>query len=158
MITADKKQQIHKALKTLAASHAAAVSHIEEAISILSRTLELDEFHQISALTEADRNSDSFSPESPVADRETLRVIWRDKNCFLGNTRLFWFFHRLAQSPNRYVSNDDLLDDVWPVPVESSSIRGVVKRLRDRLVESGMDELAQSIDGNVSGHYGLILA
>ncbi len=157
MITTEKKQLIRETLKTLAASHAAAVIQIEEAISILSSTLELDDRLPVPAEDQAHRPTDSSGSDAPAVDRAILSVTWQGRTCFLGNTLLFWFFNRLAQSQNRYVSHVDLLDDVWGGQRQSATIRGVAKRLRDRLVESGMDDLANSIDGTVSGYYGLML-
>ena len=157
MITPEKKQLIRETLKTLAASHATAVIQIEEAISTLSRTLELDDRFSVPTADQQHRPADSSGPDAPAVDRATLSVIWQGRTCFLGNTLLFWLFNRLAQSRNRYVSHVDLLDDVWGGQRQSATIRGVAKRLRDRLVESGMDDLADSINGTVSGYYGLML-
>jgi DNA-binding response OmpR family regulator len=99
----------------------------------------------------------SHKGDLPQVDRGTLTISWRGKTCCLGNTLLFLFFERIARSPNRYVPHVDLLDDVWGGHREPATIRGVVKRLRNRLAESGMGDLAKAIDGSVSGHYGLIL-
>jgi hypothetical protein len=51
----------------------------------------------------------------------------------------------------------DLLEDVWGGERQAATIRGVVKRLRERLRENGMQQLADAIDGSVRGHYGLML-
>ncbi len=157
MITPEKKQLIREALKTLAESQAAAETLIEETISILSRILELGDNFPTHVADQAHRPTDLSESDALAVDRATLSVIWQGRTCFLGNTLLFWFFNRLAQSRNRYVSHVDLLDDVWGGQRQSATIRGVAKRLRDRLVESGMEELADSIDGTVSGYYGLML-
>jgi hypothetical protein len=156
MITTEKKQLIRETLKTLAESHAATETLIEETISILSRILELGDNFPIPAADQAHRPTGSSDSDAPAVDRATLSVIWQGRTCFLGNTLLFWFLNRLIQSRNRYVSHVDLLDDVWGGQRQSATIRGVAKRLRDRLVESGMDDLAHSIDGTVSGYYGLM--
>lgn len=146
-----KKKQIREALATLAAVHAHAVAEIERAIDGLSCVLEIEE-----------QSDDNFNQKvkqelAPRADRETLSIVWKNKSCFLGNTLLFLFFERLALSPNRYVSHVDLLEDVWGGEREPSTIRGVAKRLRDRLQKEGMGQLAEAIDGNVRGYYGLKL-
>ena len=145
MLSIEKKRQIQESLRTLAETHAIAVTQIENTISILIQTLELDE--PFVAATE----------DIPFADTTTFCIRWHGKTCFLGNTLLFWLFHRLVQSVNGYVPHVDLLDDVWKGNRESSSIRGVAKRLRDRLTAAGMTELARAIDGTISGYYGLIL-
>ena len=145
MLSIEKRQQIQESLRALAQTHAVAVAQIEETISILEQMLELD----VAARP--------TSKHLPVADETTFCITWQSRSCFLGNTLLFWLFHRLLLSANRYVAHVDLLDDVWKGARETSTIRGVAKRLRDKLVESEMQELADAIDGTVAGYYGLIL-
>ncbi|MDA7979480.1 MAG: helix-turn-helix domain-containing protein [Pirellulales bacterium] len=151
MTNTSKKRQIREALKALAVAHSHAVAEIENAINGLSLVLELEEH------IENDSIKPGRSKQRPRADRETLSVVWKDKSCFLGNTLLFYFFERLARSPNRYVSHLDLMDEVWGGERQASTIRGVAKRLRDRLQEEGMGQLAKAIDGSVTGYYGLKL-
>lgn len=150
MLEAGKKRLIKDSLRALAASHAAAVAQIEETMAVLSGALELDD------------PGDGGEPghkasRRPVADVTTFNVVWRGKTCFLGNTLLFWLFARLARTPNHYVAHADLLEEVWRAKRESSTIRGVAKRLRDRLVDSDMADLASAIDGSVTGYFGLKL-
>lgn len=145
MLTTEKKQLIQESLRRLAASHAAAVAQIEEAMTVLAGALELEQ----------PRGEEERGTNRPVADATTFSVIWQGRTCFLGNTLLFWMFERLARSPNRYVAHIDLLDEVWRRERQSSTIRGVAKRLRDRLIAADMRDLAAAIDGSVSGHYGL---
>jgi len=150
MLTTEKKRMIQESLRCLAASHAAAVTQIEETITILARALELD-------VPGAETGESGGLADRPVADVTTFSITWRGKPCFLGNTLLFWLFERFAQSLNRYVAHVDLLDDVWRTERQGSTIRGVAKRLRDRLTAADMADLAAAIDGSVSGYYGLIL-
>lgn len=145
MLSSEKRQQLRESIRTLVASQVAMVTEIEEMISCLLQASEIDE------------TPPKVSEHWPVADISTFCVVWEGRTCFLGNTLLFWLFHRLAQSPNGYVAHVDLLDDVWKGNREASSIRGVAKRLRDRLVAAGMQDLARAIDGTVSGYYGLML-
>lgn len=145
MLSIEKRQQIKESLWTLAQTHAVAVAQIEEAISILEQMLELD----VAARP--------TSQHLPVANKESFCITWKGRTCFLGNTLLFWLFHRLLLSPNRYVAYVDLLDDVWKGDRETSTIRGVAKRLRDKLTAAEMQDLAESIDGTVAGYYGLML-
>lgn len=140
MLTIKKKQQIQESIQSLTASHAAVVAQI----SFLIDTLELEV------------PTSSVTSKQPVADEATFCISWQGRNCFLGNTLLFRMFHRLARSTNRYVTHLDLLDDVWHEDRETSTIRNVVKRLRDQLIAADMKELASAING-VSGHYGLFL-
>jgi DNA-binding response OmpR family regulator len=148
MNTTNKSKQIREALAALAAVHANAVSEIEGAIEVLSYVLEIQERSE---------GAGGSGRHRPRVDRETLSIKWKNRSCFLGNTLLFLFFERLARSPNRYVSYQDLLEEVWGGDRKESTIRGVAKRLRDRLQESEMSQLAQAIDGSVTGHYGLKL-
>ena len=145
MLSIEKRHKIQESLRALAQTHALAVAQIEETISILEQMLELD----VAARP--------TSKHLPVADATTFSITWQDRTCFLGNTLLFWLFHRLLLSPNRYVAHIDLLDDVWKGDRETSTIRGVAKRLRDKLAAAEMKDLAESIDGTVAGYYGLIL-
>lgn len=147
MLPKEKRSLIQEFLRSLAATQAAAVAEIQEKIAGLLRDLGLD----------ADDDQAPNMENWPKCDATRFCVEWRGQVCFLGNTLLFWMFVRLAQSPNRYVSYVDLLDDVWRGQREESTIRGVAKRLRDRLVAAEMAELATAIDGQVSGYYGLIL-
>jgi hypothetical protein len=148
----DHRQTIRDALRTLATTHAIAIEQMERMIAVLNLALETDE---------PDRSGlgprSSANANLPTANRETLSVVWRGNSCFLGNTLLFWFFERIARSPNRYVAHVDLLEDVWGGERKDATIRGVAKRLRDRLAENGMQDLAGAIDGSVPGYYGLIL-
>lgn len=145
MLTNREKRLLQESLRSMTASHAAVVTQIEETISILVSTLELD----------GDANIDSST--NPVVDEAAFCIIWQDHTCYLGNTLLFWLFHRLAQSSNQYIAHVDLLEDVWHGERQSSSIRGVAKRLRDELIAADMEQLATAIDGRVYGHYGLML-
>tara|TARA_R110002124_G_scaffold82212_1_gene215957 strand:- start:86 stop:346 length:261 start_codon:yes stop_codon:yes gene_type:complete len=85
----------------MTASHAALVAQMEEDISILISNLEFD----------GDAKSDSST--QPVVDEATFCIIWKDHTRYLGNTLLFWLFHRLAQSSIQYIAHVDLLEDVW---------------------------------------------
>lgn len=145
MLSLEKRQQVQESLRLLARTHASAVAQIEETIALLMFTLELDEPTVVTA------------ERLPVADETTFCILWNGHVCFLGNTLLFWMFRRLLRSANGYVAHVDLLDDVWKGNRESSTIRGVTKRLRDKLIEAGMEDLAMAIDGTVAGYYGLML-
>lgn len=157
MITGDKKQLIQESLRTLAEKHSAAVEQLEQTIAVLSGVLEIDSLVVVTALGTPRSVQSPSRRETPRADISTLSVVWGGRVCFLGNTLLFRFFERLARSPNQYISHVDLLDDVWEGQREGSTIRGVAKRLRDRLTSAGMHDLAAAIDGSVAGYFGLNL-
>ena len=144
-----KQEEIREVLKSLAYTHSLVVEQMESMISVLTTLLEVDALS--STASSARRKG------WPVANRDTLSVEWEGKSCFLGNTLLFLFFERIARTPNRYVSHQQLLDDVWGGNRQSTTIRGVVKRLRDKLVEVDMDDLAARIDGSENGYYGLMM-
>lgn len=147
MLSTKKKRLIQESLRSLAATHAAAVAQIEETMAVLVQALEIEDSN----------DGGQQTSNRPLADDETFSISWQGRECFLGNTLVFWVFERLARSPNRYVAHVDLLEEVWRGERQASTIRGVVKRLRDQLTVAGMADLAAAIDGNVSGYYGLIL-
>lgn len=148
----DRKQTLRETLAALASNHAIVVQQLELAIRLLDEEISnhVDvTVSQTPRLTPRNKN--------PMVDRDTFCVQWRGGVCFLGNTLLFRFFERISRSPNNYISYRALLDDVWRGPRDDSSIRGVAKRLRDRLAAQGMAELSASVDGTNPGHYGLML-
>lgn len=154
MITTRNKRLIQESLRSLAEKHSAVVDQLEHTMAVLAGVLEIDD---AIALTESAGPPHAERGAAPVADQKTMSIHWRGKSCQLGNTLLFWFFERLVRSPNQYVSHVDLLESVWDGQREGATIRGVAKRLRDRLAAAGMADLAEAIDGSVSGYYGLIL-
>lgn len=93
----------------------------------------------------------------PIIDRTTFTVHWGGKSCFLGNTLPFKLFERLARRPNQLVPCDQLLDDVWQCCRSRDAMRSVVKVLRQKLSQAGMEDLAVAIDGTTARHYGLML-
>lgn len=93
----------------------------------------------------------------PVVDRSRFEVTLAGRTCRLGNTIPFRFLARLAESPGRYVSHEQLIDDVWDGHGSDDALRSVVKHLRRRLREAGLDDLACAIDGLTPGHFVLRL-
>lgn len=146
MLTPETMRLVLTSLQSLATTQAANLHHTEATIAVLVHALE-----PARLLTTAEKVT-----RLPIAEQATFRVIWRGHYCFLGNTLLFRLFTRLLLSPNTYVSHDDLLDEVWKGERQGSTIRGIVKRLRDRLRKANMADLANSIDGSVTGHCGLM--
>ena len=90
-----------------------------------------------------------------LIDESRFAICWNGSECHLGQTVLFRLFQRLASSVNRYVTHERLLDDVWGGPRSASAIRSAVGELRRKLTESGMPDLADAVDGENPGHYGL---
>ncbi len=102
-------------------------------------------------------NAESISDEFPIADRNTFSVHWHNRTCYLGNSLPFKLLEQLAHRPNQLIHCDRLLDDVWECRRSRESMRSVVKVLRRKLCQAGMEDLAEAIDGTTSHHYGLML-
>ena len=102
-------------------------------------------------------DAEGMSAQSPIADRSTFSVHWRNKTCYLGNTLPFRLLERLAHRPNQLIHHDRLLDEVWECQRSKEAVRSVVKVLRQKLSHAGMEDLADAIDGTTSRHYGLML-
>jgi len=159
MSTTERRDQIAASLRNLVTAYTKAMAYLEETLAVLCQELELGEIESFyePLLARGASANDSDDGGQPVADETLLSIRWRGKTCFLGNTLPFRFFERLARRPNQYFSYERLLDEVWEGPRSFSTIRSVVKVLRKRLVEAGMGDLAETIDGSVRGHYGLML-
>ena len=95
------------------------------------------------------------SPSRPRVDHSLLCVIHHGKPCFLGNTLALKFIDRLLQRPNCYVSYDKLLEEIWGGVRSHAAVRSLVKTLRAKLREAGLEGLASSIDGSVKGHFAI---
>ena len=96
------------------------------------------------------------SDDHPIIDRSTFTVHWGGKICYLGNTLPFKFLERLARRPNQLIPCDQLLDEVWQCCRSRDAMRSVVKVLRQKLGQAGMQGLARAIDGRTARHYGLM--
>ena len=153
MRTTDRRDQIAASLRSLVHAYSKALTHLEDTLAVICRELDLEgiETFYEPLVSRRDSIPEPADADRPVADRTLLSVRWRGKTCFLGNTLPFRLLDRLARRPNQYFSYEQLLDDVWEGPRSFSAIRSVVKVLRRKLVEAGMDDLANTIDGTVSG-------
>ena len=89
-----------------------------------------------------------------LIDDGRFAVRWNGSECYLGSSLPFRLLRRLAVSANRYVSIEQLLDDVWGGPRSTAAVRSAVRALRRRLEAADMADLARAIDGQ-PGHYGL---
>lgn len=90
-------------------------------------------------------------------ERTTYSVQWHERRCVLGNTTGFALLEQLARRPNEYVTIDRLLDDLWANARTYSTVRSTVCRLKAKLREADMADLAALIDGSMYGHYALML-
>ncbi len=112
-------------------------------------------------------NPDGLRERAPVVaelaggalrvERATYSVHLNGKRCMLGPTRAFQFLERLARRPNQYIQTDVLIDELWSGPRAYSTVRSTVCRLKARLREAEMGDLAERIDGSKPNHYGLML-
>ena len=94
----------------------------------------------------------------PCVDRTAFSITWSTRTCYLGNTLPFKLFERLARRPNQFFSYSQLFQDVWDGEERSNeAVRSVVKVLKKKLADAGMDGLAAAINGTNPGYYGLTL-
>ncbi len=93
----------------------------------------------------------------PRINHSLLSVTHQGKNCFLGNTLPFRVLVRLLRRPNSYVSNETLLEEIWEGIRSPEAVRSVVKTLRAKLRDAGLEALSKGIDGTVKGHCAILL-
>ncbi len=94
----------------------------------------------------------------PLLDEAALSVIWRGKTLHLGHSKGFWLLARLARRTNQYVTHLDLLREIWDDEfADAQLLRAGMKRLRNRLRQGGMADLAEALIGH-HGRYMLDLA
>ena len=160
MPKSDRDRQLVERLSRLAAAHATAAALVQEIIVGVGESLGLD----MGGIVPLAPNPAVCSPNGsssarrPIVDLATFSVHWDGKTCVLGNTLPFRLLERLGRRPNQFIHCDQLLDDVWQGPRSREAIRSVVKVLKQKLVQAGMDDLAASISGNEPHHYGFILS
>ena len=95
--------------------------------------------------------------ERPLLDEATLCVAWKGRTLHLGHTQGFWLLDRLARCPNRYITHLDLLQEIWDDEfADTALLRAGVQRLRVKLRQGGMGDLADAIAGH-RGRYMLNL-
>jgi len=151
-----RREQIQRSLRSLAKSHAAQMALLEEMLDLVCKEYSLDPSSYF--LRTPFSSSLQSNKLSLRVDRGLFSVTFQGKECFLGNTFPFKFLSHLAQQPNKYVSYEELLADVWQGVRSDSTVRSAVKTLRSKLRQSGLADLATAIDGSVFGHYALKLA
>ncbi len=94
----------------------------------------------------------------PLVDEATLSVLWRGQALHLGHSKGFWVLARLARRVNQYVTHSDLLQEIWDDEfADTERLRAGMKRLRGKLRQGGMADLADAITGH-HGRYMLDLA
>ena len=148
----DRRDSIRDSLRCLAEAHAATMDVLEQTYTLLCAELALDPQECLSRPAAPEPPADH---PHPVIDRSRFTVSFRGRSCRLGNTIPFRFLARLAETPEQYVTHQDLIDDVWDGVCSDDALRSVVKHLRRRLRAAGLGELARAIDGQTPGHYAL---
>ena len=158
MPKSDQDRHLLEKLSQLAAAQASAAALAQEIIVSVGERLGLDlgEIAPVAATSASSPNGGTSARRSMI-DPATFSVHWDGKICVLGNTLPFRLLERLGRRPNQFIHCDQLLDDVWQGLRSREAIRSVVKVLKQKLVQAGMDDLAASINGNQPHHYGLIL-
>ena len=159
MPTSDRDRQLLEKLSQLAAAQASAAALAQEIIVSVGERLGLDLGEIAAPGCEPRRlphRMAAFQPVVQSIDVATFSVHWDGKTCVLGNTLPFRLLERLGRRPNQFIHCDQLLDEVWQGLRSREAIRSVVKVLKQKLVQAGMDDLAASINGNQPYHYGLI--
>lgn len=147
-------EQLSSNLHRLVTMQTAMLAMLEETVALIDVELQTLPYRSI---LDADPSESPSGWTQPYVDKSLLAVVYRGRECFLGNTLSLRLFERLLRRPNQYLDHRDLLDHVWFGVREPSSIRSVVKELRAKLRNAGMADLSAAIDGRVAGHYGLIL-
>lgn len=140
-------QSFREVLKREIAKLSLSVAAIEESIAVLES--ELNSLSQPDVEWESPLHLNG-SADGPTLDLGTLSVIYQGKQCQLGNNLKFKLLKRLLRCPNRYVSYDTLIAEVWTHIVDTSSIRSVVKELRALLRAAGMASLAEATKAKTS--------
>jgi DNA-binding response OmpR family regulator len=92
---------------------------------------------------------DGHSAQRPLLDESTLSVFWNGGVLALGHTQAFWLLARLTRSTNQYVTHVDLIQEVWDDDfTKAATLRAGVRRLRRKLRDGGMGDLANAIVGH----------
>jgi DNA-binding response OmpR family regulator len=150
----DRRDSIRDSLRRLVEAHEAAMRLLERSYQLLCEEFAPDLAECLGTPAPRDQIDDHFRP---VIDPSRFTVTFRGRACRLGNTIPFRFLARLAETPERYVPHQQLIDDLWDGVCSDDALRSVVKNLRRRLRDAGLGELADAIDGLTPGHYALVL-
>ena len=81
----------------------------------------------------------------PVADEETFHVRWRDEECDLGNTQLFFLTKYLLEARGRYVSYSNIAIALGDPEMAYDAIRKTKERLLKALKLSPCRALAKCV-------------
>lgn len=149
------RDQIRIALYNLVAAHAATIELMERTLLVLDEELALEATQYWKARVA--RVAPSSLHKEIQVDISSLRVTYHGRSCFLGGRLLFRLLEHLARRPNQYFTHEELLDSVWGGIRSDAAVRTAIGRLKNALRASGMEDLAQAIDGSNPGRYSLRL-
>ena len=150
-----RRAEIQRSLRALAEAYTTALKLLEDAQRLLDEEA-----------PPSPHDREGCRPSTTTGNREKLSIVnpkqlsvtYQGKTCFLGNGLSFKLLCRLAEEPEDYVSYEQLTSDVWRDEfVSDAAVRSAVKALRNKLRAHELSELADAIDGSVSGHYVLKL-
>jgi DNA-binding response OmpR family regulator len=89
----------------------------------------------------------------PVMNEGPRTVTWQGRTCRLGPKLLFRLMARLARQPGDCITFDKLQVEVWKSCVSPDAIRKGVQRLKERLIDAGMSDLAKAIKSDRLSYY-----
>ena len=136
-MNAEKRDQIRRTLRSLAEAHASEMKLMEQMSALLDEELALDAatFGRRAVRRRCQRDQTLLYKSTATGKSSRSEASRASSEHGLP----FRFVAYLAGHLNSYLSYTD------------SAIRSVVKRLRSSLRQSGMDDLANAVDGSVPG-------
>lgn len=84
---------------------------------------------------------------------EPFTIRWKDIPCFLGDTDRFRIAERLARAKGRKVSREDIALAIGNDDYSDEALRRAVSRLKAKLKQDGLGDLAPRIKTSESGRY-----
>ncbi len=157
-MTPEKVRKLNLLSRQLTEGLMSAALCAKEISEIARDELDDDADGRPAANVDGHRRNGVKTQQRPLLDEATLSVIWRGRTLHLGHTQGFWLLARLARCPNRYVTHVDLLQEIWDDEfADTTVLRAGVQRLRVKLRQGGMGDLADAIAGH-SGRYMLSLS
>lgn len=132
----------------------AAQTAVENLLSFVQRQIELGN-EALRPVSDAEAGTAELAGKLEI-NRGTFTVTYRSRPCELGNTKAFSLLERLNKSAGRFVSVDNLIQDVWQgEAVSDEAVQKQASILRSKLNAAGLAGVV--IDGNERGHYRLKL-
>ena len=89
----------------------------------------------------------------PIMNGGPRTVTWQGRTCRLGPKLLFRLMAQLARQPGDCVTFAKLQAETWECCVSPATIRKGVQRLKERLIDAGMGDLAKAILSDRQSYY-----